>query len=336
MNPGDRMDSPGMPPGALEDRLRIAADRLIETPAISIVVPVYNEEETVTPLVELVDRVLTEAKISFELITVDDGSRDRTAERLAGLCAAHDCLRVIRLTRNYGQTPAMQAGIDAARGAVIVMMDGDLQNDPRDIPKLLAKLDEGYDIVSGWRRKRKDNPLLRTFPSRIANWIIGRLSGVRLHDSGCSLKAYRAANLKSVRFYSEMHRFMPAIASISGARVAEVEVEHHPRTAGKSKYGISRVFKVMMDLLVIKMITGFASRPGRYFAFLGLPWFPIGGVFLYFGLTVPRGMGTIVLPAAALLFFFLGFHFLVFSLVGELTLETGNFRPDRVIEELDI
>lgn len=313
-----------------------AGEEQAAPPRVSVVVPVYNEEEAVAPLVELVDSVLTDGGISSEIVIVDDGSRDRTLDRLRELAGKHPRLRVIRLMRNFGQTLAMQAGFDATRGEIIVTMDGDMQNDPRDIPKLLDRMNEGFDIVSGWRYKRKDNPLLRTFPSRIANWIIGQLSGVRLHDSGCSLKAYRKANLRGVRLYSEMHRFIPAIASISGARISEVPVNHYARTTGKSKYGVSRIYKVMLDLLVIKMITGFASRPGRYFTILGLPWFPLGALFLWAGLRATPGMGTIVLPAAGLLFFFLGFHFLVFSFVGELALETGSFRPGEIVEELEL
>jgi glycosyltransferase involved in cell wall biosynthesis len=307
-----------------------------DLPEVSIVVPVYNEEEAVDRLVELIHQVCTAAGLHFEMVLVDDGSRDTTVAHLLALATRMPRLRVIKLTRNFGQTLAMQAGFDAARGEIIVTLDGDMQNDPRDIPKILAKMAEGYDIVSGWRYKRKDNVLIRTIPSRIANWIIGRLSGVQLHDSGCSLKGYRAANLRAVRLYAEMHRFIPALASISGARIAEVPVNHFPRTTGQSKYGPSRIFKVAMDLAVIKMITGFASRPGRYFLYLGMPWFLAGAAFLWIAFRAAPGTGTIVLPAAAMLFFFLGFHFVVFSFLGELTLEAGTFRPDEVVEELEI
>jgi glycosyltransferase involved in cell wall biosynthesis len=300
---------------------------------LSVVIPVFNEEETAGALVEQLDAVLSGEPIPYEMVLVDDGSRDATPRILGELRALHPRLRVLRMSRNFGQTLAMQAGIDAARGRVVVTMDGDLQNDPRDIPRLLAKIAEGYDVVSGWRRRRKDNPVLRTAPSRVANWIIGRLSGVRLHDTGCSLKAYRAANLRGVRLYADMHRFIPAIVSISGARIAEVEVDHHPRRAGRSKYGVSRIFKVALDLAVIKMITGFSARPGRYFALLGLPWFVAGAAVLWAGLSGGEGPVTIVMPAASLLLFFLGMHFLLLSFLGELLLATGAFRPDEVVEE---
>ncbi len=307
-----------------------------DLPRVSVVVPVFNEEESVEPLVGLIHKTCEEANLHFEMVFVDDGSRDGTAAKLVALGRRFPRLRVLRMARNFGQTPAMQAGFDAARGEVIVTLDGDMQNDPRDIPKVLARLDEGYDIVSGWRKKRKDNVLIRTIPSRVANWIIGSLSGVRLHDSGCSLKAYRAANLRAVRLYAEMHRFIPALASISGARISEVPVNHFPRTAGRSKYGPSRIFKVAMDLAIIKMITGFAARPGRYFLWLGMPWFLAGCLFVWIGLRAAPGTGTIVLPAAGFLFIFLGFHFVVCSFLGELTLEAGSFRPDEVVEELEI
>ena len=303
-------------------------------PKVSIVIPVYDEEENVVSLVERVDAAMEGQGRPWETIVVDDGSRDGTLKKLLPLRASHPTLRLVRMRRNYGQTLAMQAGIDAARGRVVVTLDGDLQNDPADIPKLLAKLEEGWDVVSGWRRRRKDNALLRTLPSRIANRIIGALSGVHLHDTGCSLKAYRLEPLRRVRLYADMHRFIPAIISASGARITEIEVSHHPRRAGRSKYGLSRIYRVLLDLVVIQMITGFVARPGAWFSLMGWPWFLLATVLLWCG----RGdaSDSIVLPASAFLCFFLGIHFLVLSLVGELALASGTYHPETMVEEEEL
>ena len=302
---------------------------LSERLGVSVVIPVFDEEENITVLVERVDDVMARHGVPWETIVVDDGSRDGTLAKLRALRGGHPRLRVVRMRRNYGQTLAMQAGIDAARGEVVVTLDGDLQNDPEDIPRLLACLDEGWDVVSGWRRKRRDNALLRTLPSRVANRIIGALSGVRLHDTGCSLKAYRREPLQRVRLYADMHRFIPALVSVSGARITELEVAHHPRRAGRSKYGLSRIYRVLLDLVIIQMITGFAARPGAWFSLMGWPWFVLSGVLLWSGLE----SDSIVLPASAFLAFFLGIHFLVLSFLGELALASGTYRPERIVEE---
>lgn len=240
------------------------------TPDLSIVVPLFNEEENVRPLFEAIAAALRPLPLSAELVLVDDGSSDATFARALELPrGGRPRLRILKLRRNYGQTAAMAAGIAHARGRVIVTMDGDLQNDPADIPRLLAKLEEGFDLVVGWRRERKDH-WSRVLPSKIANRLIGWVTGVPIRDNGCSLKAYRADLIKAIPLYAEMHRFIPAMASLAGARIAELEVRHHPRRFGRSKYGFSRIYKVLVDLLAIATILDFARRPVPWLAGAGL------------------------------------------------------------------
>lgn len=241
-----------------------------ESRLISIVVPCYDERESVASVVESVASVMSEHSLRYELIMVDDGSKDGTREVLADLQSQMPEMSVIELRRNFGQTAAMTAGFDYARGDVIVPLDGDMQNDPVDIPRLLAKLDEGYDVVSGWRRHRKDLALTRRFPSWVANWLIGKITGVALHDYGCSLKAYRRDIIEHTHLYGEMHRFIPAIAAWSGARVAEMEVKHNPRRHGKTKYGIGRLPKVILDLVTVKFLGTFSTKPLHVFGGIGL------------------------------------------------------------------
>jgi glycosyltransferase involved in cell wall biosynthesis len=237
---------------------------------VSIVVPLYNEEDSVEPLYTALKSALQTLPYDHEILFIDDGSRDATVGKARHLAAGDKALRVIRLRKNYGQTPAMAAGIDHARGDIVVTMDGDLQNDPRDIGELVRHL-EDYDIAVGWRFNRQDKLLSRKVPSRIANWIIGWITGVPIKDNGCSLKAYRASVIKKVPLYSDMHRFIPAMASLAGARVVEIKVQHHARQFGRSKYGLNRIFKVLFDLMAIKTIVSFASRPLVWFAVLALP-----------------------------------------------------------------
>ncbi|MDJ0757866.1 MAG: glycosyltransferase family 2 protein [Woeseiaceae bacterium] len=237
---------------------------------LTIVVPLYNEEESVALLYEAIRDALEGLELESEFIFVNDGSSDRTFEVAAELAARDSRLRIVDFRRNYGQTPAMAAGIDLAVGSVIVTMDGDLQNDPRDIPFFLEKMEEGYDIVVGWRHRRQDKFLTRKVPSVIANWLIGKVTGVPIRDNGCSLKAYKRDVIKSVPLYSEMHRFIPAMASLSGATVAEIKVRHHARRFGESKYGLSRIYKVLMDLMTIKAIVSFGARPIRWFGVMAL------------------------------------------------------------------
>ena len=233
-----------------------------EKPMLSIVVPVYNEEDNVRPLFEKIQTVCEAIGDAYEVLFVDDGSKDKTFAVLSELSQQEARLSVIRFQKNAGQTAAMAAGFEFAQGERIISMDGDLQNDPSDIPKLLAKLDEGYDLVCGWRKERQDKFLTRRVPSIVANWIIGRVTGVPIHDNGCSLKAYRASVIKQVPLYGEMHRFIPAMSTIVGARIAEIVVSHHPRRFGESKYGLGRVWRVMLDIIAFKFIISvFTSRP---------------------------------------------------------------------------
>lgn len=249
---------------------------------ISLVIPVYNEQESITPLFESITDGLLELREPYEIIFVDDGSQDRTAEILLDLAAKEDSIKVIQLRRNFGQTAAMMAGIDHASGDVVIPMDGDGQNDPSDIPKLLDKLAEGYDVVSGWRKDRQDKRFRRVLISQLANRLISATTGVRLHDFGCSLKAYRREVIQSIRLYGEMHRFIPIYASWQGARVTEVPVNHHPRTAGVSKYGLERIVKVMLDLLVIQFIGRYETKPIYVFGVFGLlNWAVAGAASLY-------------------------------------------------------
>ena len=229
---------------------------------LSIVVPVYNEEDNVRPLFEKIQTVCETIGEAYEVLFVDDGSKDKTFAILSELSKQAPQLVVIQFQKNAGQTAAMAAGFEFARGQRIISMDGDLQNDPSDIPKLLEKLDEGYDLVCGWRKERQDKFLTRRVPSIVANWIIGKVTGVPIHDNGCSLKAYRASVIKQVSLYGEMHRFIPAMSTVAGARIAEIVVSHHPRRFGKSKYGLGRVWRVMLDIIAFKFIISvFTSRP---------------------------------------------------------------------------
>lgn len=240
---------------------------------LSVVVPLYNEEASVELLYESIRAALKDSGHEYEILFVDDGSSDRTLE-IAGALTTHDPrLRVVEFRTNYGQTPAMAAGIDLSKGEIIATMDGDLQNDPSDISAMLAEMDADTDMVVGWRKNRQDKLITRKIPSWIANRLIANVTGVPIRDNGCSLKLYRASVIKRVPLYAEMHRFIPAMASITGARVKEIAVTHHARQFGSSKYGLSRIYKVLLDLLSIKTIVGFAQRPLLWFGFLALPFF---------------------------------------------------------------
>lgn len=294
---------------------------------VSIVVPLYNEQDSVTLLYERITEAMGALGPACEILFVDDGSRDRTLEIAADLAARDPRLKVVEFRGNYGQTPAMAAGIDLARGRFIVTMDGDLQNDPADIPLMLAELTEDYDMVVGWRQNRQDKLITRKVPSWIANRLIGKVTGVPIKDNGCSLKIYRASVIKQVPLYSEMHRFIPAMASIAGARVREVPVRHHARQFGESKYGLSRIYKVLLDLLAIKTITAFAQRPLVWFGFLALPvaLLSFGFFIAAVGPLAAGGeafslpfAGTSVLLAALALFLLMG------GALGELIYSTGD------------
>jgi glycosyltransferase involved in cell wall biosynthesis len=232
---------------------------------VSIIVPLYNEQDNVARLCAVTRDALTRMKRSYELVLVDDGSRDGTCDAAAAIARSDERVRLVVLARNCGQTAAMAAGMAHARGKYLVTMDGDLQNDPRDIPMLVDTLEQGYDLVAGWRMKRQDKLITRKIPSRIANWLIGKITGIPIRDNGCSLKAYRASVMRHVPLYSEMHRFIPAMSSIAGARIIEVPVRHHARQFGTSKYGLSRIYKVLLDLISIRLVVAYANRPLVWF-----------------------------------------------------------------------
>jgi len=297
-----------------------------EAPDLSVVIPIYNEEENVAALHAQVRAALDALGRPSEMVLVNDGSRDGTAAALDALAASDPDLTVVHLRRNFGQTAAMSAGFDLARGAVIVSMDGDLQNDPADIPLLLAKMDEGYDVVSGWRLDRKDKWLTRRVPSRIANWLISTLTGVRLHDYGCSLKAYRREILRDVHLYGEMHRFIPALAHWAGGSVAEVPVNHRARTAGKSKYGLGRTTRVLLDLLTVKFLLSYSTKPIHVFGPPGLIAGLVGvvlGLYLTFvKLVEGHNIGQRPLLMLAVLLVLTGAQFITMGLLGEIQART--------------
>jgi glycosyltransferase involved in cell wall biosynthesis len=295
-------------------------------PRLSVVAPLYNESQNVRPLVEWILQALETYPATFEIILVDDGSRDGTWNEVRS-ATADKRVHGLRLGANVGQTAAMMAGFDNARGQVIVSLDGDLQNDPRDIPALVSKLDEGYDLVCGWRQQRQDKLLLRKVPSWLANRLIRRLTGVPIRDNGCSLKAYRRELLNRIPLYAEQHRFIPALSASVGARITEMPVRHHARRFGESKYGISRTLKVLVDLITLKMITTFRSRPLLGFAVAALPALGIGLVFAalwLFSLThfSPEKAGALVFPGAGLLAVGVAFYLFMLGLVAEVALSS--------------
>lgn len=307
---------------------------------LSIVVPLYNEQDSVGPLYEAICRALQDVSRQAEIIFVDDGSRDNTFAVAEGLAARDKRLRVVKFRRNYGQTPAMAAGIDTAQGKYIITMDGDLQNDPADISAFIAKLDEGYDIVVGWRFDRQDKLISRKIPSRIANWIIGKVTGVPIKDNGCSLKGFRAGVIKSVQLYSEMHRFIPAVASIAGPRIAEIKVRHHARQFGQSKYGLSRIYKVLFDLLAIRMVSGFAERPLMWFALLAVPFFLLSSAILIWQimLLLLGAEGSLPIAGTGVFFGVLCIFLLFSGCFAEMVNMTGNldFLKGRLLTMTDL
>jgi glycosyltransferase involved in cell wall biosynthesis len=299
-----------------------------------VVVPLYNEEESLPHLVEQLLAALRPSGERFELVLVNDGSSDRTAEVLERLSRDVPELVGVLLRKNYGQTAAMAAGFDVAQGDVIVSLDGDLQNDPADIPMLLAKLREGYDLVSGWRHQRQDAALQRKLPSKLANRLIGRVTGVRLHDYGCSLKAYSRDVLSDMRLYGELHRFLPALAFIEGARITEVKVNHRARQFGSSKYGIDRTFRVLMDLLTVWFMKRFLTRPMYVFGFGGLIAILLSLVASSYLLTVKLMGGDIAnrpLLTLAVVLGLAGIQLFCFGLLGELQIRTYHESQDRPI-----
>lgn len=297
---------------------------------LSVIIPLYNEEESIRPLYEAVSAAVSPLDLDVEILFVDDGSADRTFALARQLAISDSRVRVIKFRRNYGQTPAMAAGIDHARGTILVTMDGDLQNDPADIPLLLERIDAGFDIVVGWRHKRQDKFFTRILPSKIANWLIGKITGVPIKDNGCSLKAYRASLIKGIPLYSEMHRFIPAMASLAGARVSEIRVRHHARRFGESKYGLSRIYKVLFDLITIRTILSFSARPLLWFVRVaGIAGFAalcaLGG---YFWTLQDAALSGVVFMGLSVLFGSLMIFLLLLGLLGVLIYRVSGLRAE--------
>jgi glycosyltransferase involved in cell wall biosynthesis len=304
-------------------------------PDVSVVVPIKDEVESLPLLLEAISSTLIASNLSYEIICVDDGSSDGSAEFLKEQALIRPDLKAVILRRNYGQTAAMAAGFNYATAKAIVTLDADLQNDPADIPMLLAKLDEGYDLVSGWRQNRQDGAVNRLLPSKIANWLIRRTTSVYIHDYGCSLKAYRAELVADMNLYGELHRFLPALAYIEGARITETPVRHHARRFGKSKYGISRTFRVLMDLLTILFMKKFLTRPMHVFGLLGLISMVSGvgiGIYLTFvKLFFHVDIGNRPLLILAVLLLVAGVQLFCFGLLAELLMRTYHESQGRPI-----
>lgn len=313
-------------------------DERQEELSLSVVVPLYDEGGNVVRFYDRLKPVLDRIGRSYEILMIDDGSGDDTFSRIRELCGRDPHLRAIRFRRNFGQTAAMAAGIDHARGRVIVTMDGDLQNDPRDIPMLLERIDQGYDVVSGWRADRKESFLSRRLPSMVANRLISAVCGCRLHDYGCTLKAYRRELITAIGLYGDSHRFIPALATGMGASVAEVKVRHYPRTRGQSKYGLSRTFRVILDLLTVKFFLSFATRPMRIFGSLGFLASFVGSVLLlhlsYVRLVLRHGIGGRPLLIVAMLLFLGGLQFITMGLLGEMLTRTHHEVANKTIYKI--
>lgn len=304
-------------------------------PSLSVVVPIYNESENLPLLIEAIHQALVPTGIDYEIICVDDASTDGSAEILRQFAQQDGRLKAVLLRRNYGQTAGMAAGFDYAQGSIIVTMDGDLQNDPADIPLLLERLEQGYDLVSGWRKHRKDNRVTRLLPSMVANWLIGVMTGVKLHDYGCSLKAYRTEVIKDMNLYGELHRFLPALAFIEGAKITEIPVNHHPRRFGTSKYGLGRTLKVSMDLLTVYFMKKFLTKPMHIFGGLGLTSMVAGmalGVYLTLLKIIDnQDIGDRPLLILAVVLFLTGIQLFSFGLLAELVMRTYHESQKRPI-----
>jgi glycosyltransferase involved in cell wall biosynthesis len=294
---------------------------------LSLIIPFFNEEENIQLLIDAIQQAVKPLGLPYELVFVNDGSTDKSQAIIEeNLVDPSQHIKIIELMRNYGQTAAIAAGIDNSDGEIIILLDADLQNDPADIPLLLEKLEEGYDVVSGWRKNRRDNFLLRTLPSRIANGLISNVTGLKLHDYGCTLKAYRRKYLSKFRLYGEMHRFIPVYAQDSGAKVTEVVVNHHPRTRGKSKYGLDRILKVILDLITVKFLMSYSAKPMRFFGGAGLGLMLLSSAILVFLALRRIIFSTSVMNspffAISSIMFIMGFFSLSFGLIAELLIRT--------------
>jgi glycosyltransferase involved in cell wall biosynthesis len=312
-----------------------------ESPQVSVIVLVYNEVDSVEPLHRELMTVLTGIGRTFEVLYVDDGSNDGSTERMADLAQHDSRVRVVRFRRNFGQTAAVQAGIDHSRGGVLVFLDGDMQNDPHDIPQLLAKIDEGYDVVSGWRRDRKDDAS-RVLPSQVANWLIARVTGVRLSDFGCTLKAYRREVIEDVKLYGEMHRFIPVFAAMIGARITELPVNHRPRTYGRSKYSLSRTSRVALDLITVKLLGSYSTKPMYFFGFAAFGLWALAAVLAAVVLVQKIAPPHVYahnnpLLLLSVVVFIVGVQFILMGLVAELVIRTyheSQAKPTYVVREV--
>jgi glycosyltransferase involved in cell wall biosynthesis len=302
---------------------------------LSIVIPLFNEEENVKPLIAEIQAAVDPLSKRYEIVLVDDGSQDSTFQILAQMYGIEPHLRVIRLKRNFGQTAALAAGLTHARGEIIIMMDGDGQNDPADIPPLLQTLEQGYDLVCGWRYRRKDPLFRRRFPSMIANCLISWTTQVKLHDYGCTLKVMRKDIAKGLKLYGEMHRFIPAIAYERGARIAEIKVNHRPRTRGRSKYGMTRTVRVILDLLTVKFLMSYSTRPSHIFGIIGIASGGLGfllGIYLTLQKFVYNmEIGGRPLLLLAVLLIFIGFQFVTMGLLGEMLSRTYHESQDKAV-----
>jgi len=314
------------------EQKKIKGDRPLD---ISVVVPIYNEVDSIPTLIDKIADILSKSQYSYEIICVDDGSTDGSTELLKQVAPKRTDLKAILLRRNYGQTPAMAAGFNYAKGEIIVTLDADLQNDPEDIPVAIDKLAEGYDLVSGWRKNRQDAKLTRLLPSKIANWLIAKVTGVKIHDYGCSLKAYRAELLADLNLYGELHRFLPALAYIEGAKITEIPVRHHPRRHGSSKYGLDRTFRVLMDLLTIWFMKKFLTRPMHVFGSLGLisliSGFILGVYLTFLKLGLGENIGNRPLLILVAILIVTGLQLFSFGLIGELLIRTYHESQGRPI-----
>lgn len=300
---------------------------------ISIIIPVYNEEDTLLPLHESLTSTLTTTDYDYEIIFADDGSQDASFKQLEQLAQQDSHVKAIQFSRNYGQTTAIAAGIDHARGDIVIFMDADLQNDPTDIPAMLAKLEEGYDVVSGWRADRQDTWLTRTLPSQLANGLISKVTGVHLHDYGCTLKAYRRKVLTGYKLYGEMHRFLPAYAASVGARIVEMPVKHHPRRYGQSKYGLERTLKVMLDLLTVKFLHKYGQKPLYLFGSVGAALIFLSILTVLYLILDKIVQGTYMITSPLLLLsvmlFIIGVQSIFIGLIGELLVRTYHESQDK-------
>ncbi len=311
----------------------------LPAPDVSVVVPIYNERDNLAPLHGALTWALRDLHRSYEILFVDDGSHDGGRDEMRLLAAADPHLRLVFFRRNYGQTAAMAAGFKVARGRIIVTMDGDLQNDPADIGRLLERIDDGFDVVCGWRRNRQDRVATRLLPSQLANFLIARVTGARIHDTGCSLKAYRGWVVRSLNLYSDMHRFMAALGVGLGARITEVPVRHHARRAGKSKYGLGRIFRVLADLIGIKMLINFAAHPIRWFWILAMPLFAVAPALFLLGFVKARRGGEwiwfgdsydLAAVAAGAVTFLVAANVFLLGFLAELQIKVSRFFRQRI------